>query len=363
MISLALAALQLTAPNFPDAWKEVESSIRTLYYARVKRKDEMNRLLAKYAPLGKAAKTEAEFDATMDRMVDEFGDSHFGFFTRAEPSYYLMDALVKRSSAAPLTHFGAWLRPGTDGMTVQMVLDGGEAARAGLRKGDVLTAANGANLDVEALRGKTSVDVKLRRGAEERPLTLGVREQNGTAMFLEATKASVRIIPQNGRKIGYIHMWTLAGPEFVAALHEAVKGPLKDTDAFVLDLRDGFGGRPEGYAAPFTDGTYKKPLVVLINEGTRSAKEVLSFDLQRTKRARLVGKTTAGHVLGTFPRALHGQWAYLEIPMVEVPANGIRLEKKGVAPDVEVPIELDAQGNDLILARGLEQVKDVPVGV
>jgi carboxyl-terminal processing protease len=364
MLSLALMAVHLgTSPDFPAAWREVETAIRANYYARDTRKAEMDRLLVKYAPLAKAAKTEAEFDAALDRMTEEFGDSHFGFFTRAEPSYYLMDALARRGQAAPLAHFGAWLRPGNDGMTVQMVLDGGEAAKAGVRKGDVLVAADGGGLTVDRLRGRSRIDVKDRRGSEERTISLGIREQSGTDMFLDATVASVRVVPHHGRRIGYIRLWTLGGPEFLRALQEAVKGPLRETDAFVLDLRDGFGGRPEGYDRPFAEGAYGKPLIVLTNEGTRSAKEILAFNLQRRKRARLVGSRTAGNVLGTSPMALTGKWAYLEIPMVEVPASGVRLEKVGVKPDVEVPKEYDANGRDLVLDKALDLLKDVPVGV
>ncbi|MGV3616234.1 MAG: S41 family peptidase [Fimbriimonas sp.] len=363
MISFALLAMHFaSAPDYSSAWTEVQREIRSRYYARESRKAEMNRLLKKYEPLAKGAKSEAEFDAAMDRMTEEFGDSHFGFFTRDEPGYYLMDALRRGDHAEPIAHLGAWLRPEGDGMTVQMLLDGGEAARNGLRKGDVLFAVDGGPLTVARLRGQSKVPVRSRRGKEERTVTLDVKEQNGGEMFLDATRASVRVIPYQGRQIGYIRLWTLASSSFQTALRNALKGPLKNTDGLVLDLRDGFGGRPEGFGDPFKE-SYRKPLVVLTNEGTRSAKEILSFDLQRTKRARLVGKRTAGHVLGTFPTPLKGNWAYLEIPMVEVPASGVRLEKRGVTPDVTVPKEFDAEGRDLILAQGLEQLKDVPVGV
>jgi carboxyl-terminal processing protease len=363
MFALALLAVhQTTAPDFKKAWQEVDSLIRKGYYARVKRKAEMDRLLAKYAPQAKAAKTEREFDLAMDAMTREFGDSHFDFLTRAEPGYYLMDSLAKGEKAAPMPNFGAWLRPEGDGMTVQMVLDGSAAEKAGLRKGDILMAMNGGRLDVLRLKGQASVDLLRRRGTEERVVNLAVKEQRGTEMFLEATRASVRVIPHEGRKIGYVHIWTMASPDFAATLVSALKGPLKDTDALILDLRDGFGGRPFGYEEPFKE-LYKKPLVVLTNEGTRSAKEVVSHQFKQSKRGQLVGKQTAGHVLGTWPAILNGDWAYLEIPLVEYPSNGVRLEKNGVRPDVEVPEEYDADGKDLILSKGLDLLKNVPVGV
>lgn len=363
MLAVALLAFhQVTAPDFSKAWQEVETHIRSRYYARETRKAEMDRLLKKYGPQATAAKSEGEFDTAMDAMTREFGDSHFDFFTRAEPGFYLMDSLVSGPKAAAIAHIGAWLRPEGDGMNVQMVFDGGEAEKAGFRKGDVLFAIDGSRLSVDKLRGKKDVQVRRRRGTEESVVTLGVKEQPGTEMFLDATKASVRLIPHNGRKIGYIHIWTMASNDFQTAMVSALKGPLKDTDGLVLDLRDGFGGRPFGYTEPFKE-IYKKPLVVLTNEGTRSAKEVVSHEFKRLKRGPLVGKRTAGHVLGTWPLSLKGDWAYLEIPMVEYPANGERLEKKGVEPDVAVAEEFDAEGHDLILGRGLDLLKDVPVRV
>jgi carboxyl-terminal processing protease len=149
-----------------------------------------------------------------------------------------------------------------------------------------------------------------------------------------------------------------------------VYGPLRETDACILDLRDGFGGRPEGFADPFFRPEaklewkspqlsytelfgYQKPLVVLINGGSRSAKEVLSHILKTSKRATLIGSTTAGNVLGTFPLPI-SDWAYLEIPMVDVITDGIRLEGKGVAPDIAVDQEFTAEGKDLYLQRAVE---------
>jgi carboxyl-terminal processing protease len=140
----------------------------------------------------------------------------------------------------------------------------------------------------------------------------------------------------------------------------------------ILDIRDGFGGRPEGYGDPFfrpeanldwvygAGGAnmkelfgYGRPLVVLINGGSRSAKEVFSAIIKKSKRAKLVGQTTAGNVLGTFPMRV-ADWAYLEIPMVDVKIDGKRLEGSGVEPDIRVEPEFDATGTDRVLEEGLK---------
>ena len=98
---------------------------------------------------------------------------------------------------------------------------------------------------------------------------------------------------------------------------------------------------------------YAKPLVVIIDKGSRSAKEVLAYILKKSGRATLVGERTGGNVLGTFPFWI-GDWAILEIPMIDVIVDGVRLEGVGVEPHVAVIDEFDADGNDLFLARALE---------
>src|SRR5262249_40606869 len=145
--------------------------------------------------------------------------------------------------------------------------------------------------------------------------TVDVSSAKGTNLFLEATRNSVKTIVFGGKKIGYIHLWTMINDDFRNALSNAVYGRLKDTSGLILDIRDRFGGRPEGFGDPFfrpemnlewkfspSAGQkqlfgYQRPLVVLINEGSRSAKEVFSQIIKKSHRATLVGTTTAGNVL------------------------------------------------------------------
>jgi carboxyl-terminal processing protease len=246
------------------------------------------------------------------------------------------------------------------------------AEKAGLRKSDVVLKADGKPFGpVESFRGKDgqSVTLSIKRPALGSPgemtLKVEVQSQRAPEMFLEGSRNSARIIESGGKRYGYFHLWTMASSDFRQALMDAVSGPLKDTDGFILDIRDGFGGRPEGFADPFIgrkrtrgsdkeeeEAIYTKPLVVLINEGSRSAKEVFTQSIKKSGRATVVGTNTAGHVLGTFPFKV-SDWAYIEIPLVEVITGGVRLEKVGVAPDVLVNPQYD-NGRDLVLSKGLE---------
>src|SRR5690606_25053896 len=160
---------------------------------------------------------------------------------------------------------------------------------------------------------------------------------------------------------GYIRVWTMVDEKFHQFLTNYVtRGAGKDTDAMIYDVRDGFGGRPEGYYEAFfapaytvdchvqnatisqTTG-YQKPLILMTTPGTRSAKEVASNIFKLSRRPTVPGGPTAGDVRGTPPYRV-ADWAYLEIPMVDLSTQGVRLEKNPVKPDVNLGTEFDAEG-------------------
>lgn len=377
-ISADPAVPKQAADDFAKMWDTVSSGIRRTYYAAKAREADMNRLFDKYKPIASAAKSRNEFTKAINDMIAEFKDSHFALYNTDDQGFYVMDSLARQANATPMPNIGAYFRPGPDGYTVGMVLNSGEAEKADIRKGDLVLAANGQPFQpVNSFNGNDPVRLSISRNGQKLEKTVKPTKQLALDMFLDATRKSVRVISDRGHKIGYMHVWTLASEGFKSAVSGAVLNnpEVSKTDAFILDLRDGFGGRPEGFADPFfrPDATlawkyptftnsesfgYARPLIVLINGGSRSAKEVLSQILKDSHRAVLVGSTTAGNVLGTFPTSV-SSWAYLEVPMVDLSVNGKRLEAVGCSPDVAVPQEFDAEGHDLYIAKALELFKDV----
>lgn len=378
---VAWALLANPAPvqdiDFKDAWSKVETGISQRYYAREKRKGDMDRLFAKYKPIASGAKSKAEFEKAVNGMIEEFGDSHFALLTDETQGYYMFENLANANTNVEMPNIGIWVKSVAGVHTAQMVVEGSDAFEAGVRKGDRLLSIDGKPFTpVDSIKGKAGQKVKLgyERGGKQMTADLEVESGKGLDMFLNATRNSVRIIESGGKKIGYIHLWTQGSDGFRNALKNAVMGRLRNTDAFILDLRDGFGGRPENFFEPFfmpdmpvvykingmTQNTSfgygtQKPMAVLINEGSRSAKEVSALMFKKTKRATLIGSTTAGHVLGTTPWRLNA-WSYLEIPMAEVTADGINLEKNGVPADIKVSPEFDSSGKDLVIEAAVKHL-------
>ncbi|HVT12143.1 MAG TPA: S41 family peptidase [Fimbriimonadaceae bacterium] len=366
-------ALQGPKVDFANAWSRIRSAIETRYYARTQQHDRMESLLNRYESDAKAATNQADFEKSVNQMIADFGDSHFGFFTKSDQGFYMMESLVKREGGTEMPNIGAWFRPEGNGYAIQMLLNGGTAEKAGLRKGDIVTRIDGDPFSpVDSLARFVGKAAKIDYVRNHVPMSADVEvgEATGHDFFLNGTRASIKTIDFQGKKYGYIHLWTMSDEEEKSTLANAVYGKLKNTAGFILDIRDGFGGRPEGFGDPFfrpdvhlsweaqgfTNDElfgYGRPLVVLIDKGSRSAKEVFAYIMKTSKRATLVGEKTGGNVLGTSPSPV-GDWGYLEIPMVDVKANGVRLEKVGVAPDIAVPQEFDANGHDLYIEEALK---------
>jgi carboxyl-terminal processing protease len=189
--------------------------------------------------------------------------------------------------------------------------------------------------------------------------------------WLEDQRRSSRIIEHNGRRIAYAPLWSCAGAEHQETLEELLQGDLAGADALVIDFRGGWGGCNPAFVQLFDpaapdltridrDGTrttfsssWRKPLAVLVDGGTRSGKEVVSRALQKSRRATLIGERTAGAVVaGQILPLSDGSLLFLAVQDILV--DDERLEGVGVKPDVEVPAALPfAEGKDPQLAAAL----------
>jgi carboxyl-terminal processing protease len=169
-------------------------------------------------------------------------------------------------------------------------------------------------------------------------------------------------------------VWCGGDPEH-EVLEDALRGKLQDSDALVLDLRDGYGGnyyddldyfyRPAAGYPPFNttgrDGKhnagsmfYDKPLATLINGGSRSGKELLAYSLKQTHRAQLIGTRTAGFVLGGRLFSINDRCA-LYLAVIGPQANSLNLEGIGVEPDIEVKEPCSGRGtSDAPRAKAVE---------
>jgi carboxyl-terminal processing protease len=230
---------------------------------------------------------------------------------------------------------------------------------------------------VDSFRGKIGqpVALQIRRASGATPIAISVSpaDLHPNDMFLRGLKASARVIASRGAKIGYVHVWSYASPRIQSALEDLIaEGPLKDADALVWDLRGGWGGAQPQYldlfnphaptmritdrngATALIDVKWRKPVAMLINEGTRSGKEVLAFGFKEYRLGELIGHRTEGAVLAA-TAFLIGDDGLLLLAVEDVLVDGRRLEGVGVTPTIEVPFDWRyAAGGDPQLDRAVQ---------
>jgi carboxyl-terminal processing protease len=380
---------EVTRPDTQLAvFDEVWQHVRDHFYDPTLRHLDWAAIGEKYRPLAAAA-TDEERSVVINRMLDELAASHTRYYTPAEPAYYqLLDIF-----AGPLRRelrrafpdgqvlypsIGIFTQRIEDKIFISGILEGFPAAKAGLRVGDELLAADGTPYHpVRSLTAKVNQEVTLqvRRSLHEPPHDVVVvpQQTRPNEAFLKGMQESARVIHTHGVAIGYIHVWSYAGVQYQRLLErEIFSGTLKEAEALVLDLRDGWGGAQAHYLDLFhaqgptvtmvdrhgdvsvANVKWRKPVVMLINGGTRSGKEILAYGFKKYGLGEVIGTRTAGAVLAA--RAfLLSDGSLLVLAVNDVFVDGQRLEGVGVTPTVEVPFTLEyAQGKDPQLERALE---------
>ncbi|WP_181905245.1 S41 family peptidase [Aestuariispira insulae] len=206
-------------------------------------------------------------------------------------------------------------------LTIVAPIEGTPADKAGLKTGDIITHADGKEIDpltqreaVELLRGRPGTKVRLTvlRGEAEKfelDLTRAIIETNPVRWHLEGDVGYIRIT-------NFSEHTARETRKAVRAIQQKLGGRLA---GFVLDLRNNPGGllgQAVAVSSIFLDGevvvktqrrrdsdvmvatagdlTEDAPLIVLINRGSASASEIVSGAIQDQNRGFLVGEKSFG---------------------------------------------------------------------
>ncbi|MDZ4836110.1 MAG: S41 family peptidase [Candidatus Melainabacteria bacterium] len=245
-------------------------------------------------------------------------------------------------------------------LLITRTIEDGPAERAGVRAGDEIVAIDSSNAvgitpeqAAEKIRGQagTPVQLTVRREKDSDSKKISIVRSE---IVIKAV--STKMLDNN---IGYIQLTTFISNDAAREFKQALR-KYSRADGLVVDLRDNPGGllsnaleiadmlleggpivstiSRHGKHTDLASGTpvTHQPIVVLIDEESASASEILASALKDNKRAKIVGNKSYGKGLVQEINKLPGGAAvHITVSRYLTP-NGTDINKVGVKPDLQV---------------------------
>lgn len=299
-------------------------------------------------------------ESAIKGYVDGLGDKYTQYLTEED-----MESLLESTSGS-YVGIGIYMANNTSNNTVTIIgiIEGSAAESSGLKAGDIILKVNdteyaGSELEnvATAIKGEVGTDVKL------------TIMRNSEIIDFNVTRSSVKIksvkssILENN--LAYIKISSFddeTSNEFISNYNELQKSNPK---GLILDLRDNGGGLvteslkvadtmvEKGKTLLITEDKNKKekvdkatsdpqiniPVIILINENTASASEILAGALKDNCNYKIIGTNSYGKgVIQNVYSFSDGTGIKITTEEYFSP-NHNRINKVGIAPDIEVNIE------------------------
>lgn len=294
-------------------------------------------------------------------MLEALGDQHTSYL---DPE--LFEQSNSRLQGEEYEGIGAWVNITGEYLTIISPMPGSPAEKAGLKAGDQVIAVNGEDMtgvDGEMVRQKmigprgTKVTLTIHREGQEEPFDVTVTRQAIVTPSIDA-----RMLDGN---IAYVQLFTFGDDTDRKLRSELRKLLARKPDGLILDLRNNGGGYLETAInvtsefinqgvvmyEEYGDGSLtvfearrggvatKVPLVVLINEGSASASEIVAGAIQDRERGQLVGVTSFGKGSVQNYTPLKDDQGAVRITIARwLTPNKRQIHEVGLEPDVVVEL-------------------------
>lgn len=297
-------------------------------------------------------------------LVAGLGDPYSQYLTTEEM------AKLSETTTGKFQGIGVIISPDEDGtVTVISPIKGSPADRAGVESGDKILKINGKDFSAEKIN-EASKEMRGEKGTTVKILLL--KKKNLKIEEVEIKREEIKIdsiIKDKIGDLGYIGITMFdeeTGKDFVKALNEltseGVKGIILDmrgnpggvVDAAVeigdailpktsfVTLKDNKGEVVQDYKL---DDSYNDiKMVVLVNEGSASASEILAGAIRDLDRAKIIGKTSYGKGVVQNVMSLPGGDGLKLTTSEYFTPSGKSINKKGIVPDIEVDLPDDVEG-------------------
>lgn len=285
------------------------------------------------------------------------------------------DKLMKQSNGS-ITGIGVTVTLKDSKVTIIETIKGAPADKAGLLANDIIEKINDIDVSGDDLEKVISMIAE----ANNSELKLTIKRANTEDFDVKVTPEKVKIESVKGNMInsnvGYIHIETFMNEntteDFKATIETLKSQGMK---GMILDLRENPGGLlteavgvasqfiPKDKIITYTIDKYDNrneslsiggvaegfPLVVLVNEQSASASEVVTGALRDYGAATIVGKTTFGKGIVQQSIKFDDGIGGLKVTISKYyTPNGENIHKKGITPNFEVttPIGINENGYD-----------------
>ncbi|MGL4653604.1 S41 family peptidase [Cetobacterium sp.] len=290
-------------------------------------------------------------------MMESLDDPHSNYFTKEELESFKEDIEGKYAGVGMVIQ-----KKADEPLLVVSPIEDTPAFLAGIRAKDKIIAIDGESTykltseqSVKKLKGEPGTSVKLTVYREEAKETKEV-ELKRSIIQLKYVKSKMI-----GKDIGYLRL-TQFGEDVYKDLRKELEGLIKKgSKGIIFDLRSNPGGSlgqavkissmfiPEGRIVStkgksgdeevaYREGKYfgDFPLIVLINEGSASASEIVSGAVKDYKRGLLIGEKTFGKgSVQTLLPLPDGDGIKLTIAKYYTP-SGVSIHGTGIEPDILV---------------------------
>lgn len=311
---------------------------------------------------------DALLEGAIKGMTNALGDPYTVFLNSEE-----FDKLMKESQGS-LDGIGVQVGAIENKIVIIAPIKDSPSDKVGLLSGDIIEKIDGTVYSGEQLNEAVSYITSPER--DQVKLTIKRKDEN--SFDVEVKKEEIKIKSLEGEmvnsNIGYIKIDTFMNENTASDFKDKIK-ELEDKGmkGLILDLRNNPGGLlseaigvasqfiPKDNVITYTIDKYENkneslsvggiaqgmPLVVLVDNGSASASEVVTGALRDYKAATIVGKTTFGKGIVQQPFKFKNGIGGLKVTVSKYyTPNGENIHKKGITPDFEVEITEDINKAD-----------------
>ena len=347
----------------------------------------VDQLIERYRPQFQDVSSVGEERTLLFDLLAEIPLSHLGLV-----SANAAEGLLAELSGEPEPSLGFKLVRYQDGFYVDYLMEGGPGERAGLLRHHRVLSIDGlppqdsprlgwrtddaalpdppvhslkvdlgevVHFEIEVIDSRTG-----ERSVIDVPVTVALHSTLESArVSLKTLPLSTATDPDAAGCLGYVHFWYVYISGMRELLLEGMEGPFAQCDALLLDLR-GRGGSAMIVFAILNlfegeNAVWDRPVVALFDRNSRSAKDMLAYEMKQRGIATLVGERTAGAVLPASFLPIDDDHV-LMMPTMALYSHSDLLEGNGVEPDVEVEVEVPVvPGSDPIFERGLQVAREL----